>query len=233
MKPDQYEHYSFVFDFFTTLAPAGPAARLLSALADLLSESARVVDVGGGTGLVISRLLDDRPDLQVTLLEPAAPMMRIAQRRLASPPHRLLPVTVEEWLDMSPSEAGPQAVLFSRALYAMYGTLTPYHTLFARISERLPAGGVVAIYELERCYDIPAQEAFYRAQVAGDPMTERLFQKLWPAMERALGDFNAGVTSGTFTLFTLDDLCHLAEASDLSVEWSDTTGGGHLLLARK
>ena len=201
VKPSDYESYSDSIDFLSIprLSPEIEYFTLL--VSQSLPPEALLVDVGGGTGYVLERILDQRPDLVATLIEPATPMFQRAESRLEGRV-RLLNASVESVI----GQLEPQgAFIFCRSLYA----LGNYDSLFSSLARKLKAYGQIFILEPNTGpYNIPAYRLELEKQLA--PPNDQELQHHWPVIKAALQRFNTGLQNGEFTLFPPQDLEQMA-----------------------
>jgi ubiquinone/menaquinone biosynthesis C-methylase UbiE len=230
VKPEQYASYAFVFDAFTRIGNSTGLDALYSEFEAALPEGGSLIEAGGGTGLLTASLLERRPDVRVTFIEPSPKMMVQARSRLKEGPHTLLEMTLDDAL---PQIAPHNAALFSRVLYALYGDFDSFLEFFERVRDKIVEGGVVGIFELTQKYDIAAQKEWYSRAGEAPFSSPPLFRKLWPIMERVLMDFNDGVDAGEFHLFSLHELETLLDRTGFETSISKTISDNHVLVARK
>jgi len=213
MRPGDYDDYAAVYDYFSEPRFNGQLKQFAELLVERLPETARVVDAGGGTGLLCRWVMDRRPDLRWHFVEPSVPMARIARDRLGD---RVTWYT-EPLEQVLGALAEVDAFIFARSLYAFHGNVAAYGPLFRRLIERLGRRGHLCIYELEAAYHIDAMRSDMRAVAAGEDERAR-FDRLWPVFASALERFNTGLVEGRFHLFTEDELGRLAQTADLEQE---------------
>ena len=102
-----------------------------------LPRRARLVDLGGGTGLLASRALELRPDLEALVVDPARGMLRHVP-----PGVRTLRSHAEE-LDLPPGSV--RAVLVGEALHHFHDP----GAALARVARILEPGGLLWIYDFD------------------------------------------------------------------------------------
>jgi len=215
MKPDEYEDYAEVFDFFSRYMRPDHLPAFFEKVARLLPEGALLVDVGGGTGFYTRQLLDLRPDLRLTFVEPAPEMMAQARARLGD-----APVFLEELFTQALPELGVQDVfLFCRSLYAFYGEHGAYQAMFDRLYHHVSPGGLLVIWEFNQRMDLRREFKYYGAQTVSQPDVFEQFLRKWPVLRKAMMAFNEKVEAGIYTLFGKGELdAILVEAGFSSVE---------------
>jgi hypothetical protein len=218
VKPEDYRDYARYFDFFSNPYVLPDAFKLVDVLTKHLPKKATVVDVGGGTGLVAEELLDQRPDLHLTLIEPSAEMISQARARVGEP-HVLMNATLKDALpELEPSTA----FVFNRSLYGFFGEREPYVAFFEQLKEKIEPGGYVGIFDLHEKYDIAALKAFFddiSPEVPGWDV--KTYEAGWPTMLKALEGFNEGVDSGRFMLFDEEQLNDLLGEAGLAKEYTE------------
>ena len=204
MKSNDYQQYALSIDFFSQPALNKRLHRFVELATRALRPSAKICDVGGGTGYLLEQILQQRKDLLATLIEPAQPMYRQAKARLASQA-TLMHATLDAAL---PTLECQDAFLFCRSLYAFSGNIEDYKALFFQLADNLNPFGQLFIFEISHMYDINT----YKKNLEQDIRYEKeLFNQHWPVLELALQRFNDGVNNGEFTLFSPHQLKALAD----------------------
>lgn len=186
MKPEHYERSAAAYDFFNQSKLKSPRIRtFVEHVARLLPPGAEVCDAGGGTGIHAGYLLDLRPDVIITLVEPAGNMLAIARQRLGGRV-RFVPDTIQDAL---PRIREQDAIIFIRSLYALADTPGDYEHLFRRISAGLKDNGLLCIYDIHPPVDVDAARAWYAAACAELGLREE-FDRHWAAFAEYLREFN-------------------------------------------
>jgi predicted O-methyltransferase YrrM len=110
-----------------------------------LNDEARVLDIGGGSGVYSIALAEQIPTLTGTVLE-ASPVDTIARRRIAEAglSSRIHVVTADMFADAWPDDHNVH--LFSNVLHDW--DEPECRTLLARSAEALPAGGRILIHDM-------------------------------------------------------------------------------------
>lgn len=200
MRPEDYDEYAGVIDWFSHPALYPTGQRFIELVADHLPSKARVADVGGGTGAFADDLLLLRRDLHLSILEPSEAMAAIAAERLEGRAD-ISVITLDDALPTLPQQ---DAFLFIRSLYAMRPNLESYTPFLRGLISHLTPGGLVCISEVTTPGDPSEQVEFLRDNLsAEDP--ER-FERNLPVLIRAMERFNEGVNSGEFVRFEPDTL---------------------------
>lgn len=204
MKPTDYHNYAGSIDFLSSPQINPEIDFFIELLSKSLPQAARVGDVGGGTGYILARILEQRPDLTVTLIEPTTIMYQQAEVRLSGKAV-LINATIRSAL---PGLQPLDAFIFCRSLYA----LDSFPSLFTALADKLTSFGQLFILEPNsRLYDIPSYHLGLERRLSPDQLKE--LQRHWPVIEAALQRFNEGVQNKEFTLFQPEDLYHLADKS--------------------
>ncbi|MCK5921908.1 MAG: methyltransferase domain-containing protein [Methylococcales bacterium] len=204
MKLADYLSYTGSIDFLSSPQVNPEIDFFIELLSKSLPQVARVVDVGGGTGYILARILKQRSDLTATLIEPATIMHQQAEVRLSGKAV-LINATIKSALpDLQPLDA----FIFCRSLYA----LDDFLSLFAALADKLTSFGQLFILEPNpRLYDIPSYHLGLERRLSPDQLKE--LQHHWPVIKAALQRFNEGVQNNEFTLFQPEGLHQIADKS--------------------
>lgn len=111
-------------------------------LASCIGQPARILDLGAGTGLLAQFWLQHFPDAEYVLVDVADDMLATARKRFAG--HGNVSYVVMDYSQDLPE--GMFDVVMS-ALSIHHLTEPGKRNLFARIKDRLPAGGMFANYD--------------------------------------------------------------------------------------
>ena len=130
---------------------------VLAALPFAADQAFRLVDVGGGSGRLAERVLEQFPRATAMVMDQSEPFLGVAQQRLARFGVRASFVK-QRLQDDWPAAAGPvDAVVSSSAIHHLEPT--EKQQLFAKIFAALPSGGVFINGDEHR----PASDADYLA----------------------------------------------------------------------
>lgn len=203
MDPSHYHEYSTIYDYFSDDKLFPPLKNfIVDVVAPNLKPHAHVADIGGGTGLFSSMLLEHSPTTQLTIIEPSTPMLAIAKKRLGNRV-RYCHATIEEAL---PTLHTQDAFIFQRSLYAIYKNESHCKKLFYELNRKLAMGGSIFISDFKHKYN-PEEMKKYLLAFFDTSEQERInFLSKWPILLEALLNFNAGVDCGRFHLFTEHEL---------------------------
>jgi hypothetical protein len=113
-------------------------AKEAAALAAVIPRNAHLLDVGGGDGEPLNHLLDLRPDLQVTTLDPGPIVGQWIDERFEGRVTRLARTSLEEYL--AGDRPNPDAVLIADVLHhipkaARAGFLSTLRVLLERVPQ--------------------------------------------------------------------------------------------------
>ncbi len=198
MKPTCYDDYAKVFDLYSNVELFPQNLRFVEVAAGLIGPGDRVTDVGGGTGMFTSELLERVPWIDLTFVEPSPAMMEIAASRLPLGANLVhAPLDQRLLADLPPQ----RLFLFQRSLYSFHGELAQYHALARDLAARTVDGGHLAIYEMPGPYDLELAWEYYSLHREVLGITEEALIETWPVMEAAFREFNAGIAEGRYTLF--------------------------------
>jgi ubiquinone/menaquinone biosynthesis C-methylase UbiE len=190
-----------VFDYFSRFFPLHKKF-IVELVAPRLPLNASVTDVGAGTGLFDLELLEHAPSIHLSLIDPSPDMMPIAQQRLRNRV-QYYPCTIEQTLPILPQQ---DAFIFQRSLYAIYKNETHCKKLFAALNKKTNIYGHIFILDFPRKVNL--QEIWdYLTSLHAD------FLPQWRAFELACEQFNQGVDSGIFHLFTSKELDNLLKSA--------------------
>ena len=130
---------------------------VLAALPFAATAAFRLVDVGGGSGRLVERVLEEFPKATATVMDQSEPFLGVAQQRLARFGSRASFVK-QRLQDDWPAVVGPvDAVVSSSAIHHLEPT--EKQQLFAKVFAAIPGGGVFINGDEHR----PASDAEYLA----------------------------------------------------------------------
>jgi SAM-dependent methyltransferase len=221
MDPSQYDDYSTVFDYFSDpkLFPS-LTTFMLNVVLPNIKEHAAVTDIGGGTGIFSAMLLERMPSIQLTIIEPSAPMLAIAKNRLGERA-RYYQAAIDEVL---PSLDSQDAFIFQRSLYAIYNNQAYCRKLFYRLNQKLRQGGGIFISDFDSKYDVDdMKEYILNTLRSSEPEFNEASPK-WQIMLNAMNQFNMGVDSGRFHLITELELDDLLGSADFKKTYTSKEG---------
>lgn len=157
---------------------------------DLEPES--FVDVGCGTGLLSSRLVEWYPDATLTLVDDNPAMLEVARGRLGEIPGvSIVEATARDALEnLEPESVG--ALIFCRSWYA----LPDPAKLAARAVDVLAPEGLVFLFDFTRAPDLEQLDAFYA----------ELEPERWPLCRAIMVDFQEGIAEGRYRLYSQAEL---------------------------
>lgn len=131
--------------------------QLLAALPYEASDAFRLVDVGGGSGRLVERVLDQFPQATAIVMDQSEPFLGVAQQRLERFGARAS-FALQRLQDDWPAAIGPvDAVASTSAIHHLEPA--EKQALFAKIFAALPSGGVFLNGDEHR----PASDAEFRA----------------------------------------------------------------------
>jgi ubiquinone/menaquinone biosynthesis C-methylase UbiE len=147
-----------------------------------------IVDVGCGTALLSSRIVEWYPDATLTLVDDNPAMLGVARDRLGEAPGvSIIEATAREALE-SLAPGSVEMLIFCRSWYA----LPDPDELAARAVEVLAPDGLVFLFDFTQPPDLEKLDAFYR-----DLEPER-----WPLCRAVMVDFNEGIAEGRYRLYS-------------------------------
>jgi len=196
MKPSDYQDiygYAESLDLLNERDCSNDLGTFIELVSTTVPNGASILDIGGGSGYILARILDSRQDLAATLLEPSEPMLERARTRAAG--FAILEGSLQ---DQSDKLEQYDAIILCRALYAMSTGHQQRQATIRLISRKLKPYGRLFIHEPDALYDIASFET--RMKHCLD-MPPDAFQSLWQTVKPALERFNTGVRAGEFTLY--------------------------------
>ena len=128
--------------------------------ADLLGKGGLVVDLGGGSGRLVERILDSWPRASAIVLDQSEPFLALAERRLARFGSRATCVLArlqDDWKSQLPAQAA--AIVSMSAIHHLEPA--EKQTLYSQCAEALAPGGVLMNGDEVR----DANDARYRAEL--------------------------------------------------------------------
>ncbi len=201
MKPEIYKEYSKVYDFFSSdLYGNLTNSSFMKGLIRDIPEKACVTDVGGGTGVFALWLLQHRPDIKLTFIEPSPSMFEIAVKRLPLFCN-LHNKSLEEVL---PYLENQDIFIFMRVLYALYSNVEEYKNLFMRLYEKLNSPGYIFIYDVPEYYNIKEMKKYVKSTMNKENTDE--FSEKWPVMKGIYEEFNKGVSEKIYKILEPGEL---------------------------
>lgn len=130
---------------------------ILAALPFAADQAFRLVDVGGGSGRLVERVLEEFPQATATVMDQSEPFLGVAQQRLARFGSRASFVKQRLQDDWAAVVGPVDAVVSSSAIHHLEPT--EKQQLFARINAAISPGGVFINGDEHR----PASDAEYLA----------------------------------------------------------------------
>jgi len=198
-------------------------------LAALPAEAQSIVDLGGGSGRLAERVLAERPETRVSVVDPSEAFLELARRRLARFGDRARLVRLRAQEAWPEAVERPDAIVSTSALHH----LDPgeKNAVFAACHEALRPGGVLINGDEYR----PPSDAVYRelleawrdhmrSAVAAGQVPETFAELVDRWEQRNLADFGGPRESG-------DDCCETVEEQiariygagfgEVSLAWRD------------
>ena len=203
MKPEDYTRiigYSKAMDLLFERGCSGELKTYCGIVSSMAPKGAALLDIGGGSGLVLKSILAKRPDLSATLLEPSQEMLALARSRSA---HFSIIESTLQSANKKLLLGKYDVITLCRSLYALFDGEQTSTDAIETISSTLKPYGLLAIHEPAQPYDVTSFES--QAKTCLNP--PEVFHQYWPAIRSALERFNEGVNGGEFTLYdatTLD-----------------------------
>ena len=133
---------------------------VLAALPFAAEESFRLVDIGGGSGRLVERVLEEFPQATAVVMDQSEPFLGVAQGRLARFGSRASFVQRRLQDDWAAAVGPVDAVMSSSAIHHLEPV--EKQQLFAKIFATVPSGGVFINGDEHR----PASDADYLALLA-------------------------------------------------------------------
>jgi ubiquinone/menaquinone biosynthesis C-methylase UbiE len=158
-------------------------------------EPRHCLELGCGSALLASKLVDWYPEARFSLVDSNGPMLEIARVRVGDAEAVTIhEQSIEDFLAGQGDHSADLAV-FCRSWYA----LADPRATAAEIARVIEPGGLVCIYDFEKKVDMQVM----RPEILGqDP--ER-----GPVLCDVIDDFNAGIDAGRYSLATEDALCEI------------------------
>ncbi len=220
MKPSDYKDYAGTIDILSSPKINEDIDTLIKTVVSTLPMNASLLDIGGGTGSILSKILMERADVSAVMVEPSPDMFRIAEgtflEKNADQVH-LIHSTFQEAYEALPVSDG---CLFCRSLYSFSGDLNDYEVLFEDISTKLSAYGHLFILEPKQYYDIASCKQQIQHNIKNTSIN---FEQHWPIMKMAMQRFNDGVSTGEFMLFDENKLIRLANRHGFNTKFLNDT----------
>jgi ubiquinone/menaquinone biosynthesis C-methylase UbiE len=157
-----------------------------------------IVDVGCGTALLSSRLVEWYPDAALILVDDNPAMLRVARDRLGEAPGVSI---VEATAHQALESLAPQSVemmIFCRSWYA----LPEPARLAARAVEALAPDGLAFLFDFTQAPDLEKLDAFYA----------ELEPERWPLCRAVMVDFDEGIAEGRYRLYS---------QAEITAQWRD------------
>ena len=147
-----------------------------------------IVDLGCGTGLLSTRLVEWYPDAKLTLVDNNAAMLARAQKRLGENPRvSIVNATAGEALQ-SLEPGTVEMMIFCRSWYA----LPEPDKLAARAVEVLAPDGLIFLFDFTQTPDLEKYDEFYKDL---EPIR-------WPICREIMVDFDEGIADGRYRLYS-------------------------------
>jgi SAM-dependent methyltransferase len=205
MKPDDYTTYAQTIDIFSKPSINRHIDQFINIVAEISPEDSSFLDIGGGTGYVLNRILENRIDItQAVLIEPSSEMFSLAKNN-KSKSTKLINKTFIDSLNELPSFDN---ILLCRSLYSFSGDIQYYEVIFKAIVSKLAPYGLIFILEPNILYNIKEYEKQLEKK---EGLPRDIFIRHWPILKQALQRFNQGIENAEFTLFTKDKLLKITE----------------------
>lgn len=147
-----------------------------------------IVDLGCGTGLLSTKLVEWYPDAALTLVDNNAAMLARAEKRLGENPRvSIVDATAGEALQ-SLEPGTVEMMIFCRSWYA----LPEPDKLAARAVEVLAPDGLIFLFYFTQTPDLEKYDEFYKDL---EPIR-------WPICREIMVDFDEGITDGRYRLYS-------------------------------
>jgi hypothetical protein len=199
---DIYGEYSTVFDYFSDERFSPSNKYFIDFVAGLIGAKFKVCDVGGGTGCFSRKLLEQKPDLELLLVEPSESMLERARPRLGK-----RCVYMKNTLDQVIHALDKQDVfIFQRSFYHLHKDVDSYQRLIKRLYDLTNDHGFVCIQDVPPVYDLEALKKHVRDKHSELGLSVETFHEKWPALETALRDYNQRVARNEYYKFPQDAL---------------------------
>ena len=202
MKVSTYKEYSKVYDFFSNEILFPQCIRFIEKVSEYVLPQDKVTDVGGGTGYFTDRLINIKPDINITFVEPSREMINLAKKRL---PHKT--IFLNQFFDEVLNCLSAQDIfIFQRSLYSFYYNISDYRELAKRLYDITKPDVHIAIDEVEGEYDIKQMYDYLKHNIHILGVNENEFSSNWEIFEKVLLEFNNNVSKGIFYVFEDNEL---------------------------
>jgi len=196
MAQIDWEALSRVFDVFSSEAYAPILHQFYPWMVDQLDERDLepevIVDVGCGTALLSSRLVEWYPDAMLTLVDDNPAMLSVARNRLGGEPDvSIVEAGARDALE-NLTPASVEMLIFCRSWYA----LPEPAKLAACAVEVLAPDGLVFLFDFTRAPDLRQLDAFYA----------ELEPERWPLCREVMVDFCEGIGEGRYRLYSQEEI---------------------------
>jgi malonyl-CoA O-methyltransferase len=196
MAEIDWRAFSRVFDIFSSEVYA-PVLRffylwIVEVLEERDVEPEEFVELGCGTGFLTDQLVEWYPESDFCLVDNSPEMLEVARERFDGMENiEILEETAEEFLaDLEPETI--EVAVFCRSFYALSN---PRQAVSDTVRALCP-GGLVFIFDFTRQQDLEALD-----QKFGE-----LEPESWPIARVAYEEFNEGVASGRYTLYSEEEM---------------------------
>jgi ubiquinone/menaquinone biosynthesis C-methylase UbiE len=155
-------------------------------------EPEEFLEIGCGTGFMAEQLVEWYPDARFCLVDSSPEMLQVARERFSGAENvAIIERAAEDFLATCEPESVATAV-FCRSFYALRD---PEQAAAATL-RALRAGGLAFVFDFTSPQDLEAMDRFFN-----DAEPER-----WPIARVAYQEFNEGVASGRYSLFSEDQM---------------------------
>jgi SAM-dependent methyltransferase len=168
-------------------------------LDELEREPRRFVDVGCGTGLLAARLVEWYPEATFTLVDSSRDMLQAARERFEGEARvEVLEVAGEPFVrGLAPGSI--DVVVFCRSLY----TMSDAPQVARDVLGALAPEGRIFIYDFMEPIDLARLEE----------QGQREEPERWPVLRGSMEEFNAGLQSGTYRVYSKSEMEDLWESA--------------------
>jgi SAM-dependent methyltransferase len=191
--------FSEVFDYYASGAHGALLHEFYVWVVDQLDERelepADILEMGCGTGLLAEKLVEWYPDAHFELVDKFAPMLSRARERFEGARNVSIHEVDGERYLASCAPGSFDLAVFCRSWY----TMSDPARAAADLVEALRPGGLAMLYDFTRTTDIASID---ERNTADDPVR-------WPVCRAAMEEFNRGVETGSYRLWSEAGLVEL------------------------
>lgn len=220
MRIKTYKKYSSIFDSFTSDQAFPSLTTFTEDLLGFIDDRDAVCDIGAGTGYFVEKILQQKPNIAMTVIEPSRHMLKIAKQRL-QPWHKQINYQKKTIAKALPKLAPQNMFVLQRCLYCLCQNMREYQQLALDLHDKLLPNGMIAILEWENKYDITQFKNYCLQHLDLFTMSTTEFNDKWPLMQAVLEDFNQRVDSGEFTLFDFEKIRQVFEPAGFDLVHRD------------